>query len=248
MLKTFMIKQMDIMRRDGYNEIKKGNVAKGIGNIAKYALVLGIAGATTDQVKNWIMGKDDPFESRDIWMNILKTFGWSEYAIDKATKQGKPLEAIAGAVVPPYRMMDDILRLDPKAVTYIPVIGRMWEARVMGGGQKQEDRKAVTNMMKLVDPETEIRQKRLREDRNNLYRLYQKDKMQEFDSRLDELKEKYELTEKQVKAIREAAKLSPAERKFKSLPLEQQRDILNKMSPEQQERMRPFAKKALRDE
>lgn len=246
MLKTFMIKQMDVVRRDTYNEIKKGNVAKGLGNFAKYATVLGIAGATTDQIKDWMMGKINVLEGRDLWMNVLKTFGWSEYMLDKAFKQGKPMEAIIGMATPPVRMMDDILRLDPKAWSYVPVIGRLIEARILGGAQKADDNKTIKEMMRLVDPETELMQKRLVKDRNKLYNLYQRGEEEKFESGMQTLIEKYELTEKQANAIRKAAALPADVRKFKALPLAQQRDILNKLSDEQKEKYLPHAKKELR--
>ena len=247
MLKTFMIKQADLVRREGYNKIKEGKVAEGVGFLAKYGLVLGISGATTDQIKGWFQWKNDPFEARDVWMNMLKTFGWSEYTLDKAIRQGKPLEAMVGAAVPPYKMMDDILRADPKAVRYIPVIGPLWEARVLGGGQRAQEGKANRDMMRLVDPETSIIQKRKKEGRDKLYRMYQAGDEAGFEQGLEEFAEKYELTNQQQRAIRSNAKLPADVRKFKTLPLEQQRVILEKASPEMVEKLMPHAKKGLRN-
>lgn len=137
MLKTFMLKQMDIVRRDSFNEIKQGNVAKGIKNLTEYVIVLGLAGATTDMLKDWIMGKEVHFEAGDVLENALKTFGWSEYTRAKAA-QGKPVEAAVGAMAPPYRMMDDLIRRDPRAVQYIPVIGKLYYYWELGGKERAE--------------------------------------------------------------------------------------------------------------
>lgn len=247
MLKTFMIKQLDIARRDGYNEIKKGNVAKGLKNLAAYGTVLGIAGATTDQVKNWLMGKDDPLEARDVYLNILKTFGLSQYMIDKANKEGVAKAIWSTVIMPPFAMFEEIAKADPKAWRYVPIIGPLVQSRIMEGGQRSTDAKQKQDMMRLVDPETQLQHKRLQEGREQLYRQYQRGDVEGFDKGLKELREQHKLTEKQVNAIRKNAKLPADIRKFKSLPLEQQRDILQNATPEQRDRLRKYANKRLRE-
>lgn len=149
MLKSFMLKQLDVVRRDAYNEIKKGNIAKGFANLTKFGITLGIAGATSDQVKNWIRGRDEEFEGTDVLMNALKTFGWSEYTMEKV-RAGKPAEAIAGFIAPPYRMMDDIVSRDPKAIRYIPLVGTWYYDRFMGGAEEAERNKRKRERAKAL--------------------------------------------------------------------------------------------------
>lgn len=124
MLKTFMLKQMDIARVRGYNEIKKGNVAEGTKNLVAYGTLLGLSGATTDMVKDWLLGR--PFDSKweDIPLNAIKTFGWSQYTLDMA-KGGHPAKAVANIVAPPYQMLDDMVRADPKIWNYLPIVGKL---------------------------------------------------------------------------------------------------------------------------
>ena len=141
MLKTFMIKQMDVIRRDTYNEIKKGNVVRGLKNLTEYGLVLGLSGATTQMVKDWLMGKEVGFETTDVLEQMLRTFGWGAYVRDRAA-QGRPVEALVGTIAPPYRMMDDIIRRDPKAVQYIPIIGKLYYSWELGGKEEAELRAA----------------------------------------------------------------------------------------------------------
>lgn len=141
MLKSYMLKQVDIARRDVYNEYKKGNLGKALKNGTEYALVLGLAGAATDVVKNWLMGRKISFDHTDVAENILKTFGFGEYVRDKI-KQGKPVEALLGTIVPPYKMMDEIIRRDPKAVQYIPIIGKLYYNWELGGREEAEMRDA----------------------------------------------------------------------------------------------------------
>ena len=141
--KTFMLKQMDVVRRDAYGEIKKGNVAKGLRNLAEFGVVLGVAGTTTDKIKDILRGEELTLSGSDLGLNMIKTFGLSEYLLDQAlgvskeeaeerrddgkkfarTQKAEPAKAVVGAILPPVKMFDEIVRADPKAVRYIPLIG-----------------------------------------------------------------------------------------------------------------------------
>ncbi len=151
MLKTFMLKQFDIVRRDGYNEIKRGNVAAGVKNLTKYAVALGISGATTDTIRKWLMGQEVDFDTDDLAKNVLKTFGWSEYVLDQA-KKGTPVKAVGGTLLPPYKMFDDLYKASGggtmseasrekarnQAAQYIPVFGKLFESHLLGGAERRD--------------------------------------------------------------------------------------------------------------
>lgn len=122
MLKTYMLKQMDLVRRDSLQKIKEGKVKEGMTNLTKLAITLGGAGAATEAVRNWVLGREDEFELSDVPANFLKTFGWSQYVIDKARK-GEPIQAITGTVAPPFKVWDDIITQDKDADRYVPLIG-----------------------------------------------------------------------------------------------------------------------------
>lgn len=140
-LKTFMLKQADVVRRDAYNEIKKGNVAKGLRNLTEFSLVLGLGGATAEMLKDWMMGRPVDFETTDIAENVLKTFGWAKYVRDKA--ETNPVVAPLGALVPaPVGIMDRVLAQDPRAVRYIPVVGELYYEWELGGQEEAEIRRA----------------------------------------------------------------------------------------------------------
>ena len=159
MLKTFMLKQMDLVRRDAYEEIKKGNVAKGVKNLATYAMVLGLSEAGTQAVKDWLMGRPVDFTATTVPENVLKTFGWSQYAIEKARK-GRPVEALVGTLTPPYQMMDDIIRRDPKAVQYVPILGKLYFNWELGGREASEISKAKRSGAELSDRAQEYRSRK----------------------------------------------------------------------------------------
>jgi len=122
MLRTYMLKQMDLVRRDALQDVAKGNVRKGATNLTKLVITLGTAGATTEAIRNWLLGREDEFELSDVPENFLKTMGWSQYVIDQA-REGKPIQAIAGTIAPPFKVWDDILTQNKNADRYIPLIG-----------------------------------------------------------------------------------------------------------------------------
>lgn len=143
-LKSFAMKQMDLVRRDAYNEMRKGNIGKGMKNLAEIGVVLGVSGATTDMVKDFMLGKDVSLKGSDILVNMFKTFGFSEYMKDQfkgvskeeaterrkagdkyaRAKSAEPISAIASAFKPPFQMFDQLLRADPRAIRYlVPFVG-----------------------------------------------------------------------------------------------------------------------------
>jgi len=140
-LKSYMIKQVDLIRRDAYNEIKTGNRAKGIKNLAALSLALGVSGMAGQDLKDVMLGRPIKFRLSDIPLNMLKTFGWSEYASRKATgsaiptrknpegtskAKGQLFQTVGEVLAPPipYQAMDDLWNRDPRAVAMIPVVGR----------------------------------------------------------------------------------------------------------------------------
>lgn len=140
-LKSYMMKQVDLIRRDAYNEIKTGNRAKGIKNLAALSLALGVSGMAGQDLKDVMLGRPIKFRLSDIPLNMLKTFGWSEYASRKAmgstiptrknpegTSKAKAqlFQTVGETLAPPipYQAMDDLWNKDPRAVAMIPVVGR----------------------------------------------------------------------------------------------------------------------------
>jgi hypothetical protein len=151
MLRTFMLKQFDIVRRDGIQEIRQGNVARGIYNLTRYGLLMGIAGATTEMIRDWMMGRIVDFSKGDIAMNLLKTFGWSEWVRDSIRK-GNPAQAIGTIIAPPYRMFEDLwkaagapgsdlsqAKIDAakvKLISYLGTPGKLIYAHLLGGADR----------------------------------------------------------------------------------------------------------------
>lgn len=142
-LHTFQIKMFDLARRHVYDEIKKGHVVKATKNLIGLGIVLGLGGASTSAVQSFILGKPIDASMASIISNAFKAYGLSMYTLDKSfgvskrqallrRAQGErgrataahPLQAVQEAVLPPADMFEQILTADPKAVRYIPIIGR----------------------------------------------------------------------------------------------------------------------------
>lgn len=100
-LKSFTLKQMDVLRNDAYNEIKQGNRIKGTKNLARYATLFTMAGLSTDQVKNWMLGKDDEEIPPQVISNLIKIAGLSDYAVKKGLN-GRASDMVNSILLPPY--------------------------------------------------------------------------------------------------------------------------------------------------
>jgi RNA polymerase sigma-70 factor (ECF subfamily) len=145
MLKSFTLKQIDLVRRDAYNEIKKGDtqgIKSGVKNLANLAIMMSVAGVGTDLIRDVITGRDVQLDD-NVAFSLLKTYGLSKYFIDQAfgvskeeaqarrdggdpmarSQKAEPVTATANLMLPPLRMWDQILRGDPNAIRYIPGVG-----------------------------------------------------------------------------------------------------------------------------
>lgn len=151
-LKSFMIKQINLIRRRGVDEIRRGNFKEGAGFLMRYALFAGAAGATMDWVVKSLLGRDADLEWKNIPLNALKNFGLSEYVIDKA-RQGKGKEAILAATVPPVDPILNIVTADPEAVRYIPLVGRLAYDRLMDGAEKANAAKKLAEKKRKREEE-----------------------------------------------------------------------------------------------
>lgn len=159
-LRSYIHQQSDLVRRLSYEEIKRGNVAKGVTNLVKYTLYLGTANATVNSMIDYIQGKPWALEPWDVPLNVLKNFGWSQQAREEMQK-GRPIAAIGGFISPPFRVMDDIVSRSPKVLRYIPFIGDQLYARYGGGNENRAKWDAIEK--RRADPAFKERQKILQQ-------------------------------------------------------------------------------------
>lgn len=81
---------------------------------------------------------------------------------------------------------------------------------------------------------------------SELYKLRQRGDADKFNEGMEKLQEKYGLNSNQMRLIEKNSQIPGPERMFRRLDVKQQERLLNEMSPEEQKRFRPYAKKALR--
>ncbi len=84
MLKTFTLKQINLIRNDMVGQIAKGNVYEGTKNLVRYSTMLAAGGVTADSIKNLMQGKEMTHEDIPDMaaMNFWKTFAVSQYLIN----------------------------------------------------------------------------------------------------------------------------------------------------------------------
>lgn len=143
MLKSFMLKQMDLVRNDAIKKMRTpGEFKEGLSNLMRLTLFYGLSGGTTAAVKDYILNgfeNEDSVEdiASDIPINALKTLGFSQYVLDDL-KRGAIGSAASRIVVPPYKMFEEVTtnvvsQFDEdednrkySSLKYLPIVGRIW--------------------------------------------------------------------------------------------------------------------------
>ena len=153
-LKSFMLKQTDIIRRRAYDEISKGTPA-GISAGTKALLALGtmytLSNVPPDLVKDILSGRQVDLDKIDYMDAFLKNFGVSRYTLDKGA--GKPFEQLlktpADIVTPPILTMGKDLDQPERLMKYVPLVGRAVYDRELGGNEARERGKAMSESQRV---------------------------------------------------------------------------------------------------
>jgi hypothetical protein len=122
MLKSFTLKQFDVFRQAGIDDIQKAktlysqgkkeqaaNLAtKGVGNLLKLGMVFAAANATTDVIKDTMYGR--PTKPDDLVVNnLLKLVGVNRYMAYEFQRKG--LGSVVGqTILPPFTLIDRLSR------------------------------------------------------------------------------------------------------------------------------------------
>lgn len=154
-LKTFTLKQLDIMKRRIYDEWRAGNKKTAVRNAAAYVTIMSATNTGADQLKKVIQGREVNVEDipDEMVFNILKMFGGSEYVYNNYISKGKLGEAVIETVAPPldllFTVAEDGIRLASeedtefeklKSPRQIPVIGWIIHNWFQGGLEKYNER------------------------------------------------------------------------------------------------------------
>lgn len=158
MLKTFTLKQLDLLRRNVVDNAKKGNVGDAVKFAAGYTTLFAGMGATIDEIKHGLTGRG--FEIEDIpdnyINNLLGIFLVNRYQGEQL-RSGDVVDTAMDMVLPPLDYANAIVRdvvdsasalangtpqseLDWRIGGEIPLIGPWWGSIMDGAfGQSQVD-------------------------------------------------------------------------------------------------------------
>ena len=140
-MKTYMLKQIDIVRRDAYQEIANGNYVKGARNLVALAAAMSLANIPGDIVKDMLAGRPVQLDKIDYVENILQNFGINHYTMSKINAETKAkgvVEFAKGTVTPPILSMLSDLDKPERMIKYIPGVGRPLYDREFGGNEARK--------------------------------------------------------------------------------------------------------------
>lgn len=152
MLKSFTLKQYDIVRRNIVQEYAKGNKAQAIKNATLYAGYLTAANTGTQAVKDMILGREvrpEDVPDRALWA-LLGVFGLNKYTTERYIKQGDITGAALNLITPATPLIQSTIKLGqeafedepeyPKAMKGIPVVGTLFYNWFGGGAERFNER------------------------------------------------------------------------------------------------------------
>jgi hypothetical protein len=145
MLKTYTLKQIDVFRREVYQQLRSKDpqvVMSGMRNLISLASVLTLANAGADALKDLIMDKESKFEDHVI-ENLLTLGGASRYLQTQIRKDGAG-SALFGQILPPFKFVDSLTRdvfgdvsEGVRSVESIPVVGKLYYWHYGRGSEKK---------------------------------------------------------------------------------------------------------------
>ena len=153
MLKTFMLKRLDIFRNESFDRMRQGDVKTGMRNLFRLAILMILSGAAKDAIIDMMFGRD--FDVTDTMVNnLLGLAGISKYTLYKARDEGFSGFASSFLIPPVFASSSDLLSdiykslfskkgkdiKDYEIWKGVPLIGRFYYWW-MGGGRTKENRK-----------------------------------------------------------------------------------------------------------
>lgn len=157
-LKSFMFKQLDILRRDSFAKITSDDKkvrAEGVKNLGRYVAIVGAANLSVDHVKSLALGEEDLESLPEVVQRatfaemalllpsaVLKTFGMNAYTTAALNREG-PEGFLKEVIAPPLPLVKELSAFVKAAVQddinkqreavddlaeYIPLAGR-WLGR-----------------------------------------------------------------------------------------------------------------------
>jgi len=148
-LKSWMIKQTDMIRREAVQKIASGDpkqMLQGAKALTTLLASYAVFGVPSDTIKDWMSFREaDPFKGSNMVENVMQAFGMNRYAADRLA-QGNLTEVVSGMVMPPILKVVGEPALKGKPELYarnIPFLGREIYNIGLGGNEAIEAREAT---------------------------------------------------------------------------------------------------------
>ena len=160
-LKSFTLKQLDLVRREMIGEMANGNYTKGFTNAAKYAATMGIAGGTVQTIRDAFQTKElrpEVFPDK-VLESLLGVFFLNRYTIESNLAKGDIGAYALGVVTPAAFNLGDEMggliletvklansdaetnpKVFEKATAKIPVGGKVGYYWLLGGAEAKLER------------------------------------------------------------------------------------------------------------
>lgn len=127
-LQTFSLRVMNLVYEDSLRKLVSGNAKQfrqGVTNLVKLGAALGIGGVVSDKIKDMMYGRPIELGPEEIPVNALEALGISMYDYRQMDDRS-PVAAVVDSKLPPIvSMTEDVWKEPGKAISYIPVGGRV---------------------------------------------------------------------------------------------------------------------------
>ena len=156
-LKSFGLKQLDVVRRNIVQKAQRGQVAEAFEEALKYGAIMGISGGSVENARSFIRGGPDATASMDdaSFEALSKIFFMSKYTKEKFLQQGQYgsyamnlIQPAAPSVLDSIGKSFDAVVFDQevdfdafnKTMKNIPIAGSAYYYGVGGGAEKLVER------------------------------------------------------------------------------------------------------------
>lgn len=151
MLKTFMLKRLDIFRNECFDKIRGGDTGEGVRNLFRLAVLMIMAGSAKDAIIDMLFGREFDFTDTAV-NNLLGLAGISKYSLYKTRDEGFSGFASSFIIPPVFASTSDLLSdiykslfskkgkdiSDYEIWKGLPLIGRFYYWWLGGGRTKLE--------------------------------------------------------------------------------------------------------------
>lgn len=178
MLKSFLIKRIDLTRQEAFKEMAEGRVGNGLKNFALLMFLLSLGRISAESLKDIILGREIKI-SDYAFDSLLSMVGLNRYMGVSLSKDGLG-SAVRDAVIPPVRPFDHMSRdvygfvvdedqrqfTDFESVQYIPFAGRFLKWRLQENMKEAEKKKkSRRSSFKKKRPSSGDRKSKFRKER-----------------------------------------------------------------------------------